>query len=479
MRFTYSAVYKLWATIMRSLDDTIAAVASPPGGAARGIVRVSGPDAFGSVARFFRDDDPQQPSEPLRPRASSGALRLPQLFSPLPCQTYFWPAGRSYTGQAVVELHTIGSPPLLQALMRSLCAHGVRIAEPGEFTLRAFLAGRIDLSQAEAVLGVIDATDRRELDVALRQLAGGLARPLRRLRESLLDLLSRLEAGFDFADDDVPFIERGELLASLDEASRSVADTLDQMTSRGESVSLDNAVLIGRPNVGKSSLFNALAAGGAALVANQPGTTRDYLVAELDLDGIKCRLIDTAGKREEGRGERGEGVSLAVSHEPEATANSLAAELTQNAAIRVLCLDSTRQLDPWEIAALHTQDDRRIDVLTKCDVPAQFDLNNVVVRTSSATGDGVEKLRDELRRKLMAARGGDSEVVADTALRCRESLASVGRCLARARREACSERDELAAAEIRAALEELGRIIGVVYTDDVLDRIFSRFCIGK
>lgn len=466
---------------MHSLDDTIAAVASPPGGAARGIVRVSGPDAFDCVARFFRDDEADPPSEPIHPRASAGLLLMPELASPLPCDAYFWPRGRSYTGQAVAELHTLGSPPLLQTVLRSLCSAGVRLAEPGEFTLRAFLAGRIDLSQAEAVLGVIDATDRRELDVALRQLAGGLARPLHELRESLLDLLSHVEAGFDFADEDIPFIERDELLAQLEATGIIIAETLEQMASRGEAASLENAVLIGRPNVGKSSLFNCLAAGAAALVADLPGTTRDYLIVELDLDGIKCRLIDTAGKRVESEEEREERREepLAVSHELEAAAHSLTAEQTQNAAIQVLCLDSTRRPDAWEIAALNDEDYRRIVVLTKCDVAESIDLNQVVIQTSSATGEGVERLRAELRRKLAASRVGESDVVADTALRCRESLVNAARCVERARREARSERDELAASEIRAALEELGRVVGAVYTDDVLDRIFSRFCVGK
>ena len=469
---------------MHSLDDTIAAVASPPGGAARGIVRVSGPDAFDCVARFFRDDEAEPPAEPVHPRASAGSLRLPELASPLPCDAYFWPRGRSYTGQAVAELHTLGSPPLLQTVLRSLCSAGVRLAEPGEFTLRAFLAGRIDLSQAEAVLGVIDATDRRELDVALRQLAGGLARPLNELRESLLDLLSHVEAGFDFADEDIPFIERDELLARLEEAGKIIAKTLEQMASRGEAAGLESAVLIGRPNAGKSSLFNCLAAGAAALVADLPGTTRDYLIAELDLDGIKCRLIDTAGSRGEGREERGEGGGRreepsAVSHELEEAARSAAAEQTQNAAVQLFCLDANRHPDPWETAALQDEDERRIVVLTKCDVAESVDLNQAVIQTNSVTGEGVERLRDELRRRLAASRVGESDVVADTALRCSESLAKAARCVERARREARSERDELAASEIRAALEELGRVVGAVYTDDVLDRIFSRFCVGK
>lgn len=470
---------------MYPLDDTIAAVASPPGGAARGIVRVGGPEAFQCVARFFQGDDRQPLAEPPHPLAATGTLRLPDLESSLPCDVYLWPNARSYTGQPVVEIHTIGSPPLLQLVLRSLTAAGARLAGPGEFTLRAFLVGRIDLSQAEAVLGVIDAADPRELNVALRQLAGGLARPLNELREALLDLLSHLEAGFDFADEDIPFIARDELLSRLAEAGKQIADTLAQMASRDDSAVAERAVLIGRPNVGKSSLFNALAADRAALVCDLPGTTRDYLIAELDLEGVKCRLIDTAGRsgeeRKEKREERRETeLPLAVSHDLDSAAQSFTAEQSRAADVQVLCIDSTRPLDEWERGQLHVETDRRrIVVFTKCDVPGGLDHDCPALRTSSVTGEGIDRLRDELRRKVLAARAGRSEVVAETAVRCRDSLRLAGLSVERAGWVASSEQDELAAAEIRIALDELGKVVGAVYTDDVLDRIFSRFCVGK
>jgi len=485
---------------MYPLDDTIAAVASPPGGAARGIVRVGGPKAFQCVARFFQGDDRQPLVEPPHPLAATGTLHLPDLDSTLPCDAYLWPNARSYTGQPVVEIHAIGSPPLLQLVLRSLTAAGARLAGPGEFTLRAFLAGRIDLSQAEAVLGVIEAADPRELNVALRQLAGGLARPLHELRESLLDLLSHLEAGFDFADEDIPFIARDELLSRLAEARKQIADTLAQMVFRDDSAVAERAVLFGRPNAGKSSLFNALAEDRAALDCDLPGTTRDYLIAELDLEGVKCLLIDTAGMSGEWRVESGEwgekeerdgrftghsitGHSmdpLAVSPDIESASQSAAAEQHAAADVQVLCIDSTRPPDDWERGQLHVGTDRRrIVVFTKCDVPGGLDHNCPAPRTSSVTGEGIDWLRGELRRKVLAARATRSEVVAETAVRCRDSLRLAGRCIERARRVARVGQDELAAAEIRIALDELGKVVGAVYTDDVLDRIFSRFCIGK
>jgi tRNA modification GTPase len=452
---------------MYPLDDTIAAIASPPGGAARGIVRLSGPAALGCLEQFFQPaDDDDLSAGP--PRAICGELRLPGLFSPLPCEAYLWPDGRSYTGQAVVEIHTLGSPPLLQLVLRSLCTAGARLAEPGEFTLRAFLAGRIDLTQAEAVLGVIDAGDAGELDVALRQLAGGLARPLGRLRDALVELLAHLEAGFDFADEELAFITPAELDRQLAEAGRAVAELRRQVAARGEAADHVRAVLVGRPNTGKSSLFNALVGDRAALVSEHPGTTRDYLIADVELDGVKCRLVDTAGTG-------GDGPSA-----PDRAAHAVAAAQRQVAHVELLCLDATRSLDAWERGELDSAaHQRRIVVLTKCDRPPATDGPAAALQTSSVTGQGIAELRAELRRRVLAAGGSGGDVVLGTALRSGDSLRLADQCLAAARQVAATGQQELAATEIRLALGELGKIVGTVYTDDILERIFSRFCVGK
>ena len=456
---------------MYPLDDTIAAIASPPGGAARGIVRISGPDALDCLRRFFRTDDRRPLGEPNSPQAVVGSLCLPEVFSPLPCDAYVWPHARSYTGQPVVEIHTIGSAALLDVVLRDVCAAGARLAGPGEFTLRAFLAGRIDLTRAEAVLGVIDAGDSRELSVALGQLAGGLTRPLHDLRDKLLDLLAHLEAGFDFADEDLTFITRDELDRQLVAAERDVASVRRQMASRGEPLDTPRAVLVGRPNVGKSCLFNALAGDRAALVSDHPGTTRDYLIAELDLDGVRCRLIDTAGRRAKG---------TALDCDIAQAADRVAAEQHREAHVPVLCLDSTRALDAWERGQLADAAGRRpIVVLAKCDAPRNTDCPRTVLETSSMTGLGIDALRKELRRRAIAVGTHRGDVVAGTAVRCADSLRLAGQCLRRARQVAAADQQELAAIEIRTALEELGKVVGAVYTDDVLNRVFSRFCVGK
>ena len=285
---------------MHPLDDTIAAVASPPGAAARGIVRLSGPEVAACVGRVFTADGHADWAGAGSPTAFPGHLRLPGVAAPLPCDLCFWPTRRTYTGQPVAEVHTLGSPPLLEAAVEAFCEAGARPAEPGEFTLRAFLAGRIDLTQAEAVLGVIDAAGPDQLRTALAQLAGGLGAPLGSLRDRLLDLLSELEAGLDFADEDLEPLAPERLEAELEAAAGQVARLERQMLGRGEAGELPRVVLTGRPNVGKSSLFNALSGRAGALVCDLPGTTRDYLAAELECHGVRFLLVDTAGAASQG-----------------------------------------------------------------------------------------------------------------------------------------------------------------------------------
>jgi len=458
---------------MHLLDETIVAVASPPGGAARGIVRLSGPEPRSCLEHCFRPDPFVHLSSLTRPTAVPGFLSLAGFASTLPCTLYLWPDQRSYTGQPVAEVHTFGSPPLLEAIVRAACSGGARPAEPGEFTLRAFLAGRIDLTQAEAVLGVIDATGSAELDAALQQLAGGLAGPLRLLRDNLLELLAHLEAGFDFADEDLPFITAEDLLRQLAAATAHVDQLGKKLAFRGEAAVRVRVVLVGRPNTGKSSLFNALLGHAGAMVSDRPGTTRDYLTAELDLDGLKCQLIDTAGIEErllESNAATVEDAAQDISHEQLRTAH-----------IRVLCLEAGRELDAWEREKVQDRDLNPIVVLTKCDrteFPRTY--TGPILETSAITCLGMHKLKEAIRAAVLRAGGPQADVVVGTAVRCSESLRLAAASLDRACEAArAGIGEELIATEVRIALSELGKVAGAVYTEDLLDRIFSRFCIGK
>jgi tRNA modification GTPase len=459
---------------MHALDDTIAAIATAPGGAARGIVRISGPGAIEVVAQVF------SPTDATAWKSFRTATRAPGTIGlrlagrsdeqRVPCDLYLWRTARSYTRQPVAELHTLGSPPLVEALLRHVCAAGARLAEPGEFTLRAFVAGRIDLVQAEAVLGVIDAADRRQLDVALAQLAGGLTRPLAAIRDQLLDLLADLEAGLDFVEEDIRFLSHADLTGRLAEAADAIAQLVEQLRGRERADAEPRVVLAGCPNVGKSSLFNALAGDAAALVSARPGTTRDYLSARMEIGGLSCQLIDTAGLE-----------SAPSVDELSTAARQISHEQHEQADLRLLCLDSSRPQSPWEEAQIHC-DGRQLVVLTKCDLPAAYPSPPAAIETSTITGRGLDELRAAIHSRLTAgaAEANPSGAVASTAARCRESLRLAAESLTRAR-DVAGDRggDELIAAEIRTALVELGKVVGTIYTDDLLDRIFSRFCIGK
>ena len=455
---------------MLALDDTIAAIASPPGGALRGIVRISGTGCLQVVERVFTCSNNEKRLSDVRlPACTDGEIRLPRELGTVPARLYFWPGIRSYTREPTAEFHLIGSPPLMNAALEALCKAGARLARPGEFTLRAFLAGRLDLTQAEAVLGVIDARSPHELQTALHQLAGGLAGPLAALRFELLDLLAHLEAGLDFVDEDIEFITAAELDQRLAEIAGTLESIQSQMQSRADSNALARVVLVGEPNAGKSSLLNALAGQDAAIVSSVRGTTRDYVTCRISLEGVECLLTDTAG------------VETNQLEAIGARAQSAAGEQIEQADLIVLCVDASRAATAWEQSQLAAESAiPRVIVLTKCDLlPEAWEPpRKSAIPTSSHGGTGLYELRTAIG-SVLSRKAGEG-VVASTSIRCHESLAKAAESLERARQSLTQNTaEELVAAEMRMALDELGQVIGAVYTDDVLDRIFSRFCIGK
>jgi tRNA modification GTPase len=450
-------------------EDTIAAIASAEGGSVRGILRLSGPDAVRVAARCFEGESEIAWHEIRSAVMLAGSVRLPRPLGSVRANLCVWPDGRSYTRQPSVEIHLCGSPPVLGAMLVAVCSAGARLAEPGEFTLRAFLAGRIDLTQAEAVLGVIDAASADDLKAALDQMAGGLATPLAEMREDLLELVAQIEAALDFADEDLEFVSRRELRRSLERIGRSVAELRERLGGSAERDGSPRVVLTGRPNVGKSSLFNALAGESAAIVSDDEGTTRDYIQRTIRIDSVELRLIDTAGLRE----------THPSRHDAESAAQRVRAEQTRSADVELLCLDSSRPLDPWETQQVELPDSRRIVVWTKCDEVRPLAELPRAIETSSRLGFGLDELRREIAVRL-EMQSQSPRAVAGTAVRCRDTLRRAARALRRARHFVAKDLgDEFVAAEIRTALDELGRVVGVVYTDDILDRVFSRFCIGK
>jgi len=386
----------------------------------------------------------------------------PQLSTlpPFPAKLLLWQEGHSYTGDETVEIHTIGSPVLLDAMMAALLSvsEEVRLAKPGEFTLRAFLSGRLDLPQAEAVLGVIDAADNVDLKTALRQLAGNVSAPLSAVRTLLFDTLAQLEASLDFAEEDITIISERELHQTLSEAFEQIDQLRQRITHRGIAEGKPKIVLAGPPNAGKSTLFNKLVQKDAALVSPTAGTTRDYLEAEIDWDGIPVVLIDTAG------------IGNAALNKLDEAAQMKAQELLKQADVVIYCYE-----DVLGITTENTEVSRRLAenlrALRETSVPS---VVKTIFFQTKTTNDPLESLITEVSTLLR--RSPDCGMLPNTALRCREALIAAGDSLNRAQTLTDTS---LIALEIRNAVNQLGLIDGTVHTEDILENIFSRFCIGK
>jgi tRNA modification GTPase len=441
------------------IRDTIVALSSPSGPGRRAIVRIGGPEARRIAATVF---DPADALSSSRRSCREGRLQISGLAPSLPADAYVWSAPRTYTGQDLIELHTLSCPPLLDSLVADLLNRGCRAALPGEFTLRAFLAGKLDLPRAEAILGVIEAGSRQELKRALDQLSGGVTRPLEGLRENLLDLLADVEAGLDFSEENIQFVDRDALLGRIARGLAQLTLAQKQLEQRAVSNRPFRVVLAGRPNVGKSSLFNALTGGPAALVSALPGTTRDYLVGALRADDVTIELVDTAGWRE-------------LPGVIEEQARGLGRREAAQGDLLLLCLEAGIAVSEEE-NSLQARGGTPpvLAIATKCDLaPAPPGM----LATSAPSGFGLEALRELL---LDRARAHFRPALAPSLSRCRHHVEV---CLEHLRQAHAAvlfdEPAEVLALELRGALEQLGEMVGAVYTDDLLDRIFSRFCIGK
>lgn len=431
---------------MRVLDasDTIAACSSPSAPGLRGIVRLSGPEAMAISEAQCR----------------ARRLRLAGLSSVVPARLQSWPARRSITGQPLVEIHTTGSLPILQALLAACYEAGARPAAPGEFTLRAFLHGRVDLVEAEAVLGVIHARTPAQLDSALAQLAGGFSKPIVGLRDRLLDILAHLEAGLDFVEEaDVDPIGRGRLALELSEAAAEMARLARRLNDRDRTASAPRVVLTGRPNSGKSRLFNALAGAELALVSAAAGTTRDEVTALVRFDGIEVLLVDTAGED-----RPGDAIEAQVQRRRAGT--------IAEADLLIRCFAA----DAADATTVPPELGRSLRVATKCDLA---EPPEGALATSAVSLRGVDALRLAIAAAIRSTVDA-GEGVMSTSPRCRETLGRASSSLGRAAGAlAGGLGDEFVAHDLRGALDDLGQVIGAVVTDDILDRIFSRFCIGK
>jgi tRNA modification GTPase len=456
------------------LEDTITAIASPPGPAERGIIRISGPEAMLIVSRMFASAESGNQWQLSRlPRRWPGKVNISVFCRAVPAALLFWPTRRSYTGQMMAELHLPGSEPILEAVLEDVCRYGARMARRGEFTMRAFLAGRMDLLQAEAVHGVIEATDHDELQRALGQLGGGITGRLRTLREDLISLLGDLEAGLDFVDEDIEFVSREEICRRLTQARNLIQGLVEDSSARLPAGHRRRIVLAGLPNAGKSTLFNALTGARNAIVSPIAGTTRDYVSAIMSLGHLSVELIDTAGWEE---------TADVIMHQ----AQVFRQEQVEAADLLVWCraadLTAEQRQSDEDLRQRMTRSDADVlTVRTRCDlVPAEVPADARECVVSAANGTGLEELRNQLAAALGSANRARTELLGTSAVRCRESLTRSLACLEHAL-EAASRAlgDELISMELRQTLRELQVVLGEVYTDDLLDHIFSHFCIGK
>ncbi|HEV2326667.1 MAG TPA: tRNA uridine-5-carboxymethylaminomethyl(34) synthesis GTPase MnmE [Terracidiphilus sp.] len=453
-----------------SAVETIVAVSTPPGPSGIGIVRLSGPESAKISAQLVRLRHPlEHPrarlAEVLDDAESANAARIDEAV------VTFFQTPHSYTGEDVVEIAAHGSPVILELLLRRAINLGARLAEPGEFTERAFLSGRLDLTQAEAVRDLIEAQTLTQARQAASQMGGALSRRVAPIKQSLLELIALLEAGIDFAEDDIDVTPQAEISRRIAELTPPLA-ALECSFARGRIVHDGlSLAIVGRPNVGKSSLFNRLVERDRAIVTAKPGTTRDLVTERISLEGIPLELVDTAGLRE----SLEEAEQLGIARSREALAD---------AALVLVVLDATQPLNEEERNLLAAVENRRALVaLNKCDLAADHPQASEIaglaaLSTSALSGEGIQTLRQRLIE--LATGGASSEPGMLTNLRQHLTVSTALAALAdAARANANAIPHEMILLDLYPALWALDSLTGQTTPDDVLNLIFSTFCIDK
>jgi tRNA modification GTPase len=448
-----------------NLDDTIVAIATPPGRGGIGVVRLSGSDAVMIAAPMLRLKSALEPGRAIFCELIDAAQRIDEVV------VTFFAKPHSYTTDDVVEISAHGSPVILRRVVEMAIERGARLAEPGEFTMRAFLNGRIDLVQAEAVRDLIEAQTLYQARVAAQQLEGALSRRLQPIKQKLVDLIAVLEAGIDFAEDDVSVLPNDQIRKQLATVQKPLWELF---SSFGFGKIIHDGLtlaIVGRPNVGKSSLFNRLVERDRAIVTATPGTTRDLVTETVSIGGIPIRLIDTAGIRR--AFDEAESIGIQKSREVLAEADMI-----------LVVLDASAPVTAEDHELLSLAESRHgIAVENKIDLgstAAHEKLPVPRVRTSALTGDGIPDLRKEILRHF----GGDNRVETESATLTNtrhQGLVKASLDALYAAEHAVEQKTphEMLLLDLYNALRPLDEITGATTADDILNLIFSRFCIGK
>jgi len=467
-----------------NLDDTIVAIATPPGRGGIGVVRIAGPEARSIALPMLRLKHDLESGRavfaeliepttarvgtaaPGRPAEHSSAGRIDEVVV-----TYF-AKPHSYTTDDILEISAHGSPVVLRHIVELALARGARLAEPGEFTMRAFVNGRIDLTQAEAVRDLIDSQTLYQAKVAAQQLEGALSRRLQPVKQNLVELIATLEAGIDFAEDDISVLP-GDQINQRVATIRRPLEELAASFAFGKIVHEGfTLAIVGRPNVGKSSLFNCLVERDRAIVTSTPGTTRDLVTETVAIGGIPVKLVDTAGIRR----ALDEAESIGIRKSMEALAD---------ADLALIVLDASQSLAVEDRELLGQVEGRSAIVVgNKCDLSSsEFSVPGSQlpqVRTSAVTGEGIAELRSEILRHVGGESGMQTEAGFLTNVR-HQNLVGQSVSALDAATAAVENRipHEMLLLDLYNALRPLDEITGATTNDDILNLIFSKFCIGK
>jgi len=451
-------------------EDTIVAISTPPGCGGIGIVRLSGPAARAIAEPLLKLRHPLAAAQARFAEILDNTGEIPGAVLDEAIVTYF-EKPHSYTSEDIVEIAAHGSPVLLDYILRQCLTAGARLAEPGEFTQRAFLSGRLDLTQAEAVSDLIEASTLHQARIAAQQLGGSLSRQIAPIKQQLISLIAALEAGIDFAEDDIDLLLTSEITRQI-QAIQAPLTALEETFSYGRIVREGfSLAIVGRPNAGKSSLFNQLIQRDRAIVTATPGTTRDLVTEHMSLEGVPVQLIDTAGLR--ASTDEAESIGIAKSREAMAEAD-----------VVLLVLDATTEIHQEDEAAIAALSVRPfLIVMNKIDLAPRVQSTKryacPMLETSALTGAGVWELRHAIL-SLLTKEAPTAETALLTNLRQQQAVTATLAALAKTHQATVATiPHEMILLDLYEALNALDTLTGNTTSDDILHLIFARFCIGK